>query len=228
MCIRDRALLRWSFDGEDISPAKFVPLLENRGRIIPVGKWVIRQACQQQARWKQQGLDIVVSVNISALQFADEGFVESLVSPMREFGVTPEKLEVEITEGLLIENVDQVIQKLEQLKQLGIRISIDDFGTGYSSLAYLRQLPLDKLKIDRAFVKGIPDADDGVIASSIVMLSDLLNLEVIAEGVETIEQIDFLKNHGCSQFQGYFYSKPILPENVVAFANSFQSLTTLS
>ena len=222
------ALLRWSFDGEDISPAKFVPLLENRGRIIPVGKWVIRQACQQQARWKQQGLDIVVSVNISALQFADEGFVESLVSPMREFGVTPEKLEVEITEGLLIENVDQVIQKLEQLKQLGIRISIDDFGTGYSSLAYLRQLPLDKLKIDRAFVKGIPDADDGVIASSIVMLSDLLNLEVIAEGVETIEQIDFLKNHGCSQFQGYFYSKPILPENVVAFANSFQSLTTLS
>jgi len=222
------ALLRWSFDGEDISPAKFVPLLENRGRIIPVGKWVIRQACQQQARWKQQGLDIVVSVNISALQFADEGFVESLVSPMREFGVTPEKIEVEITEGILIENVDQVIQKLEQLKQLGIRISIDDFGTGYSSLAYLRQLPLDKLKIDRAFVKGIPDADDGVIASSIVMLSDLLNLEVIAEGVETIEQIDFLKNHGCSQFQGYFYSKPILPENVVAFANSFQSLTTLS
>jgi len=222
------ALLRWSFDGEDISPAKFVPLLENRGRIIPVGKWVIRQACQQQARWKQQGLDIVVSVNISALQFADEGFVESLVSPMREFGVTPEKIEVEITEGLLIENVDQVIQKLEQLKQLGIRISIDDFGTGYSSLAYLRQLPLDKLKIDRAFVKGIPDADDGVIASSIVMLSDLLNLEVIAEGVETIEQIDFLKNHGCSQFQGYFYSKPILPENVVAFANSSQSLTTLS
>ena len=222
------ALLRWSFDGEDISPAKFVPLLENRGRIIPVGKWVIRQACQQQARWKQQGLDIVVSVNISALQFADEGFVESLVSPMREFGVTPEKIEVEITEGILIENVDQVIQKLEQLKQLGIRISIDDFGTGYSSLAYLRQLPLDKLKIDRAFVKGIPDADDGVIASSIVMLSDLLNLEVIAEGVETIEQIDFLKNHGCSQFQGYFYSKPILPENVVAFANSSQSLTTLS
>ena len=147
---------------------------------------------------------------------------------MREFGVTPEKIEVEITEGILIENVDQVIQKLEQLKQLGIRISIDDFGTGYSSLAYLRQLPLDKLKIDRAFVKGIPDADDGVIASSIVMLSDLLNLEVIAEGVETIEQIDFLKNHGCSQFQGYFYSKPILPENVVAFANSFQSLTTLS
>ena len=222
------ALLRWSFDGEDISPAKFVPLLENRGRIIPVGKWVIRQACQQQARWKQQGLDIVVSVNISALQFADEGFVESLVSPMREFGVTPEKIEVEITEGILIENVDQVIQKLKQLKQLGIRISIDDFGTGYSSLAYLRQLPLDKLKIDRAFVKGIPDADDGVIASSIVMLSDLLNLEVIAEGVETIEQIDFLKNHGCSQFQGYFYSKPILPENVVAFANSSQSLTTLS
>ena len=114
---------------------------------------------------------------------------------------------------------------MERVKQLGIRISIDDFGTGYSSLAYLRQLPLDKLKIDRAFVKCIPDTDDGVIASSIIMLSDLLNLEVIAEGVETIEQIDFLKKNGCHQFQGYYYSKPIDPENVVSFATPTNSLT---
>ena len=222
------ALLRWSFDGEDISPAKFIPLLESRGRIVPVSKWVVRQACQQQARWKQQGLDIVVSVNISALQFADDDFVDSLIRPMREFNIEPEKLEIEITEGILIDNVDQVVQKLERLKQLGIRISIDDFGTGYSSLAYLRQLPLDKLKIDRAFVKCIPDTDDGVIASSIIMLSDLLNLEVIAEGVETIEQVDFLKKNGCHQFQGYFYSKPVFAEKVVSFANSTQTLPAQS
>ena len=222
------ALLRWSFDGEDISPAKFIPLLESRGRIVPVSEWVVRQACQQQARWKQQGLDIVVSVNISALQFADDDFVDSLIRPMREFNIEPEKLEIEITEGILIDNVDQVVQKLERLKQLGIRISIDDFGTGYSSLAYLRQLPLDKLKIDRAFVKCIPDTDDGVIASSIIMLSDLLNLEVIAEGVETIEQVDFLKKNGCHQFQGYFYSKPVFAEKVVSFANSTQTLPAQS
>ena len=217
------ALLRWSFDGKDISPAVFVPLLENRGRIIPVSNWVVRQVCQQQARWKQQGLDIVVAVNISALQFADDDFVDSLIRPMREFDVAPEKLEIEITEGILIENVNQVIQKLKQLKQLGIRVSIDDFGTGYSSLAYLRQLPLDKLKIDRAFVKGIPDNDEGAIAGSIIMLSDLLNLEVIAEGVETIEQIEFLKENGCNQFQGYFYSKPVFSDKIVAFANSVPS-----
>ena len=220
------ALLRWKLDGEDVSPAKFIPLLESRGRIIPVSKWVVGQACQQQARWKQQGLDIVVSVNVSALQFADDDFVDSLIRPMREFNIEPEKLEIEITEGILIDNVDQVVQKLEQLKKLGIRISIDDFGTGYSSLAYLRQLPLDKLKIDRAFVKCIPDTDDGVIASSIIMLSDLLNLEVIAEGVETIEQVDFLKKNGCHQFQGYFYSKPVLPAKVISFANPTESLTT--
>ena len=142
---------------------------------------------------------------------------------MREFDVAPEKLEIEITEGILIENVNQVIQKLKQLKQLGIRVSIDDFGTGYSSLAYLRQLPLDKLKIDRAFVKGIPDNDEGAIAGSIIMLSDLLNLEVIAEGVETIEQIEFLKENGCNQFQGYFYSKPVFSDKIVAFANSVPS-----
>ena len=219
------ALLRWSFDGEDISPAKFVPLLETRGKIIPVSNWVIHQVCQQQARWKQQGLDIAVSVNISALQFVDDDFVDSLTRPLREFDVAPEKLEIEITEGILIENFGQVVPKLERLKKLGIRISIDDFGTGYSSLAYLRKLPLDKLKIDRAFVKCIPDTDDGVIASSIILLSDLLNLEVIAEGVETIEQIDFLKSHGCHQFQGFFYSKPVFPEKLISFANSIQSLT---
>ena len=212
------ALMRWTHDGTMVSPAQFIPLLESRGRIIPVSKWLVREACRQQAKWRQQGLDIPVSVNVSALQFVDDDFVGSLIRPMKEFNVCPSKLELEITEGILIDNVDKVIEKLNHLKKLGCRISIDDFGTGYSSLAYLRQFPLDKLKIDRAFIKGIPDTDDGVIASGIIILADLLNLEVIAEGVETEAQLEFLKENGCHQFQGYLFSAPVDPEEVVGLA----------
>ena len=195
-------------------------MLESRGRIIPVSKWLVREACKQQAQWKQQGLDIPVSVNISALQFVDDDFVGSLIRPMEEFNVCPDKLELEITEGILIDNVEKVIGKLQHLKKLGCKISIDDFGTGYSSLAYLRQFPLDKLKIDRAFVKGIPDTDDGVIASGIIILADLLKLEVIAEGVETEAQLKFLKENGCHQFQGYLFSAPVDPEKIFALAKA--------
>lgn len=214
------ALMRWRHEGEVISPGLFIPLLEHTGRIVSVGKWIIRKACWQQAQWKQDGLDTVVSVNVSALQFIDDDFVESVIRPLKEFGVSPSKLELEITEGILIANVEQVIEKLMQLKELGCRISIDDFGTGYSSLAYLRQFPLDKLKIDRAFVKDIPDTDDGVIASSIIILAGLLELEVIAEGVETIEQLQFLKEHGCNQHQGFYFSQPVEPEEILSIADS--------
>ena len=214
------ALMRWRHNGELISPCRFIPLLENTGRIVPVSKWLIREACRQQAHWKQQGHDIVVSVNVSALQFKDDDFVASFISPIKEYGVSPSKIEIEITEGILVDNVEQVINKLEQLRELGCRISIDDFGTGYSSLAYLRQFPLDKLKIDRAFVKDIPETDDGVIASGVIMLADLLGLEVIAEGVETIEQLTYLQENGCNQFQGYYFSPPVEPEDVISMANS--------
>ena len=220
------ALIRWSHEGHVVPPSRFVPLLEDTGRIIQVSKWLLWAVCQQQARWKQAGLDIVVAVNVSALQFEDDGFVESVLEPLKEFGVSPSKLELEITEGVLVDNVEQVIKKLMQLKGLGCRISIDDFGTGYSSLAYLRQFPLDKLKIDQAFVKEIPDTDDGVIASSIITLADSLGLEVIAEGVETIEQLKFLQEHGCSQHQGYYFSQPVGPDEIIRIANSrFDSLT---
>ena len=210
------ALMRWCHAGQMISPADFIPVLESRGWIVPVGKWVVRQACQQQAEWKQQGFDIPIAVNVSALQFVDDDFVGSLIRPMEELNVCPSKLEIEITEGVLIDNVKKVIKKLELLKAFGCRISIDDFGTGYSSLAYLRQFPLDKLKIDRTFIKGIPASDDGVIAKGVIILADLLNLEVIAEGVETEDQLDYLRDNGCRQIQGYYYSKPVDPNEIIA------------
>ena len=214
------ALMRWCHDGQIISPANFIPLLESRGWIVSVGKWVVRQACRQQAKWKKQGFDIPVAVNVSALQFADDDFVDSLLRPMEEFNVCPSKLEVEITEGVLIDNVEKVNKKLEILKSFGCPISIDDFGTGYSSLAYLRQFPLDKLKIDRAFIKDIPETDDGVIAKGIIILADLLNLEVIAEGVETEVQLNFLRENSCHEIQGYYYSPPVDPERIVALVKS--------
>ena len=208
------ALLRWRHESEVISPARFVPLLENTGRIVEVSKWLLREVCRQQAQWKKLGHDKIVSVNISALQFIDDDFVESVVRPLTEFDVAPNRIELEITERILIDNVDQVIEKLKQLSRLGCRISIDDFGTGYSSLAYLHQFPLDKLKIDREFVKDIPNGDDGVIASSIIMLAETLGLEVIAEGVETLEQVQFLKDNGCAEFQGFYFSRPVAADEI--------------
>jgi len=172
------ALMRWKHDDQIVSPARFIPLLENTGRIVEVSKWLLREACRQQSQWKQAGLDIVIAVNVSALQFNDNSFVESVTLPLAEFDVSPDKIELEITEGILIDNVPQVIEKLKQLKHIG-------------------------------------DTDDGVIASSVIMLAELLDLEVIAEGVETVEQLNFLKEHGCSQFQGYYFSRPVVADEIV-------------
>jgi len=210
------ALLRWRHDGQTVMPGRFVPLLENTGQIIPVSHWLIREVCRQQSEWKKLGHDLVVAVNVSPMQFTDDGFVDSIIQSLTEFGVAARKIELEITERILIENVDQVVERLVRLKDFGCRISIDDFGTGYSSLAYLRQLPLDKLKIDQTFIREIPETDDGLIASSIIILADLLDLEVIAEGVETVEQVEFLRQKGCVQVQGFYFSGPVDPDEIVA------------
>lgn len=208
------ALLRWRSDGEIVPPTRFIHLLERSREILPVSNWIIRQSCRQLAEWNAQGYSVAISINVSVLQFNDPDFIKCIVDSVEEFGVDPHDLDFEITEGLLIENVEEAIAKLQQIKNLGASISIDDFGTGYSSLSYLRLFPVDRLKIDRAFVKDLPDKDDGVIASSIIVLAKSLGLKVLAEGVETVEQREFLKWNDCDEYQGYFFSRPVSPDEV--------------
>ncbi len=209
------ALLRWRHAGEVIPPFRFIQLLEQSREILPVGKWIVHEACRQLAEWTAAGYDLEISINVSALQFNDADFCQDVAASIDEFGVDPFKLDFEITEGLLIEDVEQAVDKLNQIKAMGISVSIDDFGTGYSSLAYLRQFPIDRLKIDRAFIKDIPEADDGVIASSIIVLAKALGLKVLAEGVETADHIAFLKDHDCDEYQGFYLSPPVPADQVV-------------
>lgn len=206
------ALLRWLKDGKTISPAKFIPLLEQSGRMIEVSQWVLEEACRQQAYWRDRGFDIRVAVNVSAVQFDEPNFVANVLETIERLNVVPNQIDLEITEGLLIHNVPAVVAKLSQLRESGIKISIDDFGTGYSSLSYLRMFPIDKLKIDRSFVKDIPDNDNGVLASTIILLGQMLGMCVLAEGVETVEQLKYLKEHDCGEVQGFFYSRPEKPD----------------
>ena len=209
------ALLRWRHDGEVIPPFRFIQILEESREIIPVSRWIVYDACRQLAEWTKEGYDIKISLNISAVQFKDEEFCQSVADSIEEWGVDPGKLDIEITEGLLIDDVEQAISRLNTIKEMGISISIDDFGTGYSSFAYLRQLPIDRLKIDRAFIKDIPHEDDGEIASSVIVLGKALGLKVLAEGVETEEHLAFLKEHDCDEYQGFYLSRPVSPEQVV-------------
>ena len=214
------ALLRWRNGGEVIPPFRFIPLLEQSREIIPVSNWIIKECCRQLAIWEADGHDIEISINISAVQFKDPDFCGSVTKSIGAFDVSATKLDFEITEGLLIDDVGLAVERLNQFKEMGVSISIDDFGTGYSSLAYLRQFPIDRLKIDRAFVKDIPDNDDGVIAASIIVLAKSLDLKVLAEGVETAEQLQFLQDHDCDEYQGYFLSPPVEASEVVKFFTS--------
>jgi len=209
------ALLRWRHDGEVIPPYRFIPLLEQSREIVPVSRWIVHEVCRQLAAWSAAGYDVEISINISAVQFHDPVFCQGVADSIAEFGIDASKLDCEITEGLLIDDVEQAVAKLNELKEMGISISVDDFGTGYSSLAYLRQFPIDRLKIDRAFIKDIPDSDDGQIAASIIVLAKTLGMKVLAEGVETEAHLAFLKEHDCDEYQGYYCSRPVSAEQVV-------------
>jgi diguanylate cyclase (GGDEF)-like protein/PAS domain S-box-containing protein len=206
------ALLRWHHPTRGwLSPSTFIPLAEETGLIRPLGDLVIRKACEQLRGWASQGLGhLCVSVNVSTPQFASEDFVDSVLRTVREYDIEPQRLELEITESLLMRNVEEVIASLVRLRNAGIRLSIDDFGTGYSSLGYLKQFPVDTLKIDRSFVKDLHvSSDDAAICAAIIAMARELNLTTVAEGVEVVEQFEFLRRHGCHQIQGFLFSKPL-------------------
>ncbi|MFA6202831.1 MAG: EAL domain-containing protein [Gallionella sp.] len=206
-------LIRWMHPQRGmVSPAQFIPLAEESGLILPVGEWVLKTACHQLKVWQDNALtrELTLAVNVSSKQFRQAEFVELVKKTLQSSGANPSLLKLELTESLLLENIDEIIAKMNELKLMGIHFSIDDFGTGYSSLQYIKRLPLDQLKIDQSFVRDImDDNNDAAIVQTIIAMSDALGLNVIAEGVETREQRAFLDSHGCHTFQGYLFSKPI-------------------
>ena len=202
------ALIRWR-DPElgEVSPGQFIPVAEESGFIIAIGDWVLEQAVRQAARWRDAGMPMPVSVNVSALQFQQADFIDRVAAVLREHQLAGALLELELTESILVHDADEALARLSQLSQLGVRLAIDDFGTGYSSLSYLKRFPIDRLKIDRSFVKGLPaDESDGAIVRAIVQLAQALAMKVIAEGVETEPQRALLLEMGCDEFQGFLYA----------------------
>jgi diguanylate cyclase (GGDEF)-like protein/PAS domain S-box-containing protein len=205
------ALLRWRSPEKGlVSPVEFIPLLEETGLIVPVGAWVLQTACKQAAAWAHDGLDLTMAVNLSPRQFHDDDLTDVIQDALDHSGLPATLLELEVTESLLMEDSTRSQTALAGIKQMGIHISVDDFGTGYSSLAYLKRFPLDTLKIDRAFVKEVGiDQDDTAIVRAVIALARSLRLTVVAEGVETQDQLEFLRDTLCEQAQGYLISRPL-------------------
>ena len=209
------ALLRWQHPELGmVPPGQFIPLAEETGLIVPIGKWVLRAACEQNVAWRRAGLAPVrMSVNISARQFADEHLLEDIAEALAASGLEPSLLELEITESMVMQDAERAAVVLDAIKRIGVRLAIDDFGVGYSSLAQLKRLPIDTLKVDRSFIRDIPqDPGDSAIAEAIIAMGKRLRLTVVAEGVETSEQEAFLKAHDCDEMQGFFFSRPIPAE----------------
>jgi len=206
------ALVRWQHPRRGlISPAQFIPLAEHSGLIVPLGHWVLQQACQQLVVWSEldRFCDLTIAVNVSARQIRHPQFVDQVMAILDTTGARPDRLKLELTESLMLNDVEDIISKMAALKALGVAFSLDDFGTGYSSLGYLKRLPLDQLKIDQSFVRDVlTDTNDAAIARTIVTLAHSLDLEVVAEGVETQAQMDFLLGLGCRTFQGYLFGRP--------------------
>jgi len=206
------ALIRWNQpDLGMVSPAKFIPLAEENGLINSIGEWVIREACSQMQEWNLTGMDpIRVAVNLSPRQLYQQDLADMILDTALEYSIVPRNIELEITESLLMDDTEASITTLKKLKEWGMHVSIDDFGTGYCSLAYLKRFPIETLKIDRSFVMDITtDPDDAAICSAIIALGHKLRLNVTAEGIETSEQLEFLKQQGCDEAQGFYFSKPL-------------------
>jgi diguanylate cyclase len=219
LIIGTEALLRWNHPMRGlVPPMDFIPLAEETGLIIPIGEWVLATACARTKAWQDQGFTkLGVAVNLSARQFADPMLLSKLTQIIHASGLDPLSLELELTESTLMSHAESVVAVLENLKLIGVRIAIDDFGTGYSSLAYLKRFPIDTIKIDRSFIRDIPtDAGDQEITRAIIAIAHSLCLKVVAEGVETADQLRFLRGQRCDAAQGYFLYRPLPEEGVVS------------
>jgi len=213
------ALVRWQHPQRGlVMPGDFIALAEATRLILPLGQWVLETACEQLTRWSQR-MDTshwVMAVNVSALQFAQADFVASVTNTLARSGANPQRLELELTESMLVEDLPDVLDKIARIRALGVRFSLDDFGTGYSSLAHLKRLGMDQLKIDQSFVRNIhSDSEDQVIAETIIYLGHNFGMQVIAEGVETEAQRQLLAHLGCDAFQGYLFAKPVVAESLL-------------
>ena len=224
------ALLRWQHPLRGlIPPGDFIPLAESTDLIIPIGLWVLQSACAQLKCWEHDPVtcDLQIAVNVSARQFQQADFVAQVQGVLKDNGVNPMRLKLELTESLVLDNIGDVIEKMNQIKQLGVSFSMDDFGTGYSSLAYLTHLPIDQLKIDKSFVENIPGkSSDEMIARTIISMGQGLGMSVIAEGVETELQRAFLERHGCHTYQGYLFSRPLSVEQLEAYLHTHPTRST--
>ena len=219
------ALIRWNHPQLGmLRPDRFIPAAEESGLIIPIGRWVLREACRQANEWHRRGHRVVVAVNLSGRQFQDPDLVNLVREALDSANLRAEYLELEITEGYAMQDVQKAILTLRQLKALGVRIAIDDFGTGYSCLSYLKQFPIDTLKLDGSFVRDLSAPEDAQIALGVIALAHSLKLKVIAEGVETIGQMAFLREHACDRLQGYLFSRPMPAANFERFINQKDAL----
>jgi diguanylate cyclase (GGDEF)-like protein len=208
------ALVRWRHPRKGlVAPDQFIPLAEECGLIVPIGRWVVEEACRQNKAWQDAGMPhLRVAVNISGLQFRQKDLLDTIAYALESSGLAPECLEIEITESVVMQNASDAIVTLEKLSTMGVHVSIDDFGTGYSSLSYLKRFPIDKLKIDRSFIRDVSsDMEDAAIVRATIGLAHNLKLRVVAEGVETAEQLQFLRALGCDEYQGYYKSRPVPP-----------------
>ncbi len=221
------ALIRWnSPDWGLVSPAQFIPLAEETGLIVPIGEWVLRTGCAQNEAWRKQGLPpIRIGVNLSARQFTQPDLVKTILTIIQETGIEPYRLALELTESVLMNREESLTADMLQVTQMGVALMIDDFGTGYSSLGYLKRFPATTLKIDRTFIRDLTtDADDAAIVAGIITLAHSLEMKVVAEGVETAEQLAILKSLRCDQAQGFLFSKPLPAEEFESFMRNHPTL----
>jgi EAL domain-containing protein (putative c-di-GMP-specific phosphodiesterase class I) len=209
------ALLRWKNPSlGSITPMQFIPVAEETGLIVPIGRWVMKTACAQNVAWQRQGLPpVCMAVNLSLRQLMDDNLLKDIKAALVDSGMAPNLWELEITESMVMQNPTRMLAVLTNIKKMGVRLAIDDFGTGYSSLAQIKHFPIDTLKVDRSFIRNLPqDSEDRAITEAVIAMGKTLSLTVVAEGVETQEQKDFLRDHICDEMQGFHFSRPIAPD----------------